>query len=166
MKAIVYASNTGYTAQYAAMLGEMTGLPVYTTDEACAAITAQDEVLYCSWLMAGTVHGYKKAAKTWNVKAVCAVGLCETGTRLEETRSAGKIPASVALFTVQGGYAPEKLHGIYKWMMKLVTRVLIKKIDDVDAPTDADRQMRRVLTEGGSYVCEDNLAAVLAYLNE
>ena len=28
ISAIVYASNSGYTAQYAKMLGEATGLPV------------------------------------------------------------------------------------------------------------------------------------------
>ena len=32
--AIVYTSNTGYTQQYAKLLGEKTGLPVYSLDEA------------------------------------------------------------------------------------------------------------------------------------
>ena len=32
MKAIVYTSNTGSTARYAAMLGQETGLPVYSMD--------------------------------------------------------------------------------------------------------------------------------------
>ena len=35
--AIVYTSNTGFTARYAAMLGERTALPVYSLDEAKAA---------------------------------------------------------------------------------------------------------------------------------
>jgi len=33
-KAIVYTSNTGYTAEYAKILGEKAGLPVYSLDEA------------------------------------------------------------------------------------------------------------------------------------
>ena len=31
---IVYTSNTGYTAEYARLLGEKTGLPVYSLAEA------------------------------------------------------------------------------------------------------------------------------------
>ena len=34
IQAIVYTSNTGYTAEYARMLGEKTGLPVLTLNEA------------------------------------------------------------------------------------------------------------------------------------
>ena len=32
--AIVYTSGTGHTRQYALMLGEQSGLPVYSLDEA------------------------------------------------------------------------------------------------------------------------------------
>ena len=32
--AVVYTSNTGYTAQYASLLGGETGLPVYSLAEA------------------------------------------------------------------------------------------------------------------------------------
>lgn len=31
---IVYTSNTGYTREYAVLLGEKTGLPVYSLEEA------------------------------------------------------------------------------------------------------------------------------------
>lgn len=33
-KAIVYTSNTGYTEEYARLLGEETGLPVYSLKDA------------------------------------------------------------------------------------------------------------------------------------
>lgn len=33
MKAIVYTSNTGTTAEYAKLIGEKTGLPVYSFEE-------------------------------------------------------------------------------------------------------------------------------------
>ncbi len=165
MKAIVYESNTGYTAEYARLLGEKTGLPVYTVAEAKTTLKAADEIAYCSWLMAGSIVGYRKAAKCFSIKAVCAVGLCETGSLLAETRSVNKLVEGISLFTLQGGYAPQKLHGIYKWMMKLVTKVLIKKIDQKETRTDADLQMRQVLTNGGSYVCVENLAEVVAYLD-
>ncbi len=34
MNAIVFTSNTGHTAKYAKILGEKTGLPVYSLKEA------------------------------------------------------------------------------------------------------------------------------------
>ena len=36
--AIVYTSNTGYTAQYAKLLGKKTGLPLYSLAEAGAKL--------------------------------------------------------------------------------------------------------------------------------
>ena len=60
--AIVYTSNTGYTRQYAKLLGDKTGLPVYFLDEAGAKLPPTTSVLYLGWLMAGKVQGYAKAA--------------------------------------------------------------------------------------------------------
>lgn len=39
LNAIVYTSNTGYTRQYAVLLGEKTGLPVYSLEEAASRTT-------------------------------------------------------------------------------------------------------------------------------
>ena len=41
IQAIVYTSNTGYTAEYARMLGEKTGLPVLTLNEAKKSLFAR-----------------------------------------------------------------------------------------------------------------------------
>ena len=54
IQAIVYTSNTGYTAEYARMLGEKTGLPVLTLDEAKKSLPARAPILYLGWLMAGS----------------------------------------------------------------------------------------------------------------
>lgn len=81
MKAIVYTSNTGSAAQYAALLAKETALPVYALAEAVKKLPRGTEILYVGWLMAGTVKGYKKAAKRFAVQAVCAVGMFETGTQ-------------------------------------------------------------------------------------
>ena len=70
---IVYTSNTGYTAEYARLLGEKTGLPVYSLAEAEQKLAAGNRVIYLGWLMAGKVQGYKKAAKRYKVQAVCGV---------------------------------------------------------------------------------------------
>ena len=43
---IVYTSNTGYTAEYARLLGEKTGLPVYSLSEAEQKLAAGNCVFY------------------------------------------------------------------------------------------------------------------------
>ena len=44
--AIVYTSNTGYTEQYAMLLGKATGLPVYALTEAEAKLAPGNHILY------------------------------------------------------------------------------------------------------------------------
>ena len=69
---IVYTSNSGYTAQYARLLGAALDLPV--TDAKWGADPHPGRaVIYLGWLMAGKVQGYAKAAKEFDIRAVCAV---------------------------------------------------------------------------------------------
>ena len=91
-EAIVYTSNTGYTAEYARMLGESTGLPVYDLNAAAVQLKPGTEILYLGWLMAGAVKGYKAAAKRYRVCAVCGVCMGATGSQLEEVRKANALP--------------------------------------------------------------------------
>ena len=50
--AIVYTSQTGFTARYAALLAERTGLPCRPLKEA-AALPRGTAVIYLGWLCAG-----------------------------------------------------------------------------------------------------------------
>ena len=45
LKAIVYTSNTGYTAQYAALLAKKTGLHAYTLEEAQGKLPDGAEII-------------------------------------------------------------------------------------------------------------------------
>ena len=119
---IVYTSNTGYTAEYARLLGEKTGLPVYSLDEAEQKLAAGNCVIYLGWLMAGKVQGYKKAAKRYKVQAVCGVGMGGNGSQLREVRKANAIPEKTPLFTLQGGFDINKLSGVYKLMMTIMVK--------------------------------------------
>ena len=110
--AIVYTSNTGYTAQYAGLLGKRTGLPVYSLTEAGAKLPAGNCVIYLGWLMAGKVQGYAKAAKRYRVAAVCGVGMGATGSQLADVRKANSLGDELPLFTLQGGFDMSRLKGI------------------------------------------------------
>ena len=62
LHAIVYTSNASNTARYAQLLGQATGLPVFSAQEAHKNLASGD-ILYLGWVMAGTVKGYQQAAK-------------------------------------------------------------------------------------------------------
>ena len=73
VNAIVYTSQTGYTRQYALLLGEKTGLPVYSLDEAISRLPGRTPVIYLGWVHASHIKGYASAAKRFAVCAVCVI---------------------------------------------------------------------------------------------
>ena len=163
---IVYTSNTGYTAEYARLLGEKTGLPVYSLAEAEQKLAAGNRVIYLGWLMAGKVQGYKKAAKRYKVQAVCGVGMGGTGSQLQEVRKANAIPEKTPLFTLQGGFDIQKLSGVYKLMMTIMVKTAGKGLAEKQDRTPDEDVMLKMLTQGGSRVSADNLAEVLAWVEQ
>ena len=163
---IVYTSNTGYTAEYARLLGEKTGLPVYSLAEAEQKLAAGNRVIYLGWLMAGKVQGYKKAAKRYKVQAVCGVGMGGTGSQLQEARKANAIPEKTPLFTLQGGFDIQKLSGVYKLMMTIMVKTAGKGLAEKQDRTPDEDVMLEMLTQGGSRVSAENLAEVLAWVEQ
>lgn len=159
MKAIVYTSNTGHTAQYAKMLGKMTGLPVYSLGETTKTLQKQTEIIYLGWLFASSVKGYRKAAKNYKIAAVCGVGLCDTGCLLDEVRKANALPQDMPLFTLQGGIDHSKLRGINKFMINMLVKSLSSKAER----SEDDERMLSLIKNDGNYVSEDNLFAVLKW---
>lgn len=164
IQAIVYTSETGTTAQYAHMLAERTVLPVYALKEAGSTLAAGTEIAYLGWVMASGVKGFADAAKRYRVRMVCAVGMAATGTQTDEVRKATAIPADTALFTLQGGFYLEKLRGMYRLMMRLMRKALIKQLSEKPNRTPADEDMIALLEHGGNRVSEANLAQPLAWL--
>ncbi len=164
--AIVYTSNTGYTAEYARLLGEKTGLPVLALDEAMTALAKGSTVIYLGWLMAGQIKGYKKAAKRYRVAAVCGIGLGATGGQDASARKANRVPDGVPIFTLQGGFDFARLTGIYRTMMKTFIKVVGGQLEaKTDRTADEDRVLE-LLHHGGSCVDEAHLAAVLAWIGQ
>ncbi len=156
--AIVYTSNTGHTARYAALLAEATGLPAFSIDDP-AAPPKGTPVIYMGWLMAGSVKDHGKAAKRYDIRCVCGVGLCTTGALLNEVRRAIRLRADIPLFTLQGGMDTDKLEGIYKKMIATLTKFMEKK----PRKSEADLEMLRLLKTGGDYVSAEALSDVLAW---
>ncbi|MGM9589338.1 MAG: flavodoxin domain-containing protein [Faecousia sp.] len=160
--AIVYTSNTGHTRQYALLLGEQIGFPVYSLDEANAQLSGGSPVIYLGWIHASHVKGYSKAASRFDLRAVCAVGLCDTGTLTDQVRKATSIPDGIPLFTLQGGIDRSRLKGMDKLMISMLTKGLTAQ----KQRSAQDNRMLELLGRDESYVSPENIAEVLQWYRE
>lgn len=161
MKAIVYTSKNGHTAEYAEILGRQTGLPVYSLKDAEKQIENGTPIIYLGWLMASRVMGLNKAKKKFKVSAVCGIGLCDTGTLLQEVQKANVLSEDFPLFTMQGGMDKDKLKGFDK----LLINMLEKSLASQKERTDADERMLYLLTHNANYVSENNTADFMKWYN-
>ncbi|MBQ2392141.1 MAG: hypothetical protein II306_10320 [Clostridia bacterium] len=164
IKAIVYTSNTGYTKEYAELLSKKSGLPMYSLNEANKALSKDTEIIYLGWLMASILKGYKKAAKRYKIAAVCGVCLGSTGSQLDSVSKSNAFPKNLPIFTLQGGYNKAKLRGVYKFMMGIVEKSLIKQISEKEIQTEDDKVILNMLQNGGSAVSEENLKDIFALM--
>ena len=161
MNAIIYTTNTGSTARYAGLLAEQTGLPVYSLTEAKKTVSTGAEVIYLGWIMAGAVKSYAEAAKRYRVRAVCAVGMGQTGTQTDSVRKKTAVPADIPLFTLQGNFDVKKLHGVYRPMMELMVKTAGKGLAEKSDRSMEEDNMLDMMLHGGERVKEENLSAVL-----
>ena len=163
MQAIVYTSCTGHTKEYAELLGKETGLSVYALKDAKHALPKDAEIIYLGWLMAGTVKGYREAAKRFSVKAVCGVGMAGTQAQIPDMRKTNRIPEDMPVFCLQGGFEMEKLHGIYRFMMQTMKKTVGKKLAEAETRTPEEEEMLDLLMNGGNRVSEKELSGVAGW---
>ena len=161
MNAIIYTTNTGSTARYAGLLAQKTGLPVYSLAEARNAVSTGAEVIYLGWIMAGSIKGYAAAARRYRVRAVCAVGMGQTGTQTDSVRKKTGVPAGIPVFTLQGNFDVKKLHGIYRPMMELMVKTAGNALVEKSDRTPEEDDMLDMMLHGGERVKAENLRAVL-----
>ncbi len=159
MDAIVYTSETGTTYEYAKILSEKTGIPLSSLSEAKKTLKENSDIIYLGWIMAGKVIGFKKADKLFNVKILCAVGMSADDKQTESIKKSGNI--SVPVFALQGGFNINKLHGIYKFMMKTMQRTAGKALAKKENKTPDEIDMLDMLLNGKSKVSENNLLPVI-----
>lgn len=163
---IIYTSNTGFTAQYATLLGEATGYPVYTLDEAQRTLPQETEAIYLGWVLASRISGLGKANHHFSLVAACGVGISPPGRRTLEALAKANGSRTFPLFYVPGGYAPDKLKGIYRSMLNLVLGGIRKKLAAKAERTEEDFKQLELITKGGSMVDSENLTSLLKWLEK
>ncbi|MBR1456492.1 MAG: hypothetical protein IJ594_04955 [Oscillospiraceae bacterium] len=150
IKAILYNTQTGSCKRYAEELSRTLVLPVYSVDDHPAI--ADGEVIYVSWVMAGSVVGYAKVKKQVPVAAVCAVGMAPAGPYgVKAGREKNKVPASVGYFCLQGGFNINKLPLPMKLIMQWKVKDIAKRLESKRAktPLSAQEQATYVMATRG-----------------
>ena len=165
MDAIIYTTNTGSAERYAKLLAQETGLPAYSLADAKDAVSEGTEVIYLGWISAGAIKDYAKAAKRYHIRAVCAVGMGQTGTQVESVRKKTAVPVNIPLFTLQGNFNVKKLHGIYRPMMEIMVKTAGKSLAAKKDRTPEEDDMLDMMLHGGERVRIENLSAVLDWYN-
>ena len=165
MNAIIYTTNTGSTESYAKLLAQKTGLPAYSFTEAKDAVPEGAEVIYLGWISAGAVKGFAKAAKRYHIRAVCGVGMGQTGTQADSVRKKSSVPANIPLFTLQGNFDVKKLHGVYRPMMEIMVKTAGKALAEKSDRTSEEDDMLDMMLHGGERVKAENLSAVLDWFS-
>lgn len=159
MRAIVYTSKSGHTAKYAQLLGELTELPVYSLKSAAKTLEHGSEIIYLGRIVASNIKGLKRAMRLFRPVAVCGVGLCDTGTIVDEVRAASALPQTVPLFTMQGGLDRSKLN-VFE---TLVINMLTKALSNQKERTETDDRMLYLLTHEVNGVCKENTAEFMKW---
>lgn len=75
---IVYQTNTGSSKEYAEILSQKISVPAVALSDS-SDISADEEIIFIGWLMAGAVQGLPQARERFSkIKCICAVGLMVT----------------------------------------------------------------------------------------
>ncbi|MCI8989826.1 MAG: hypothetical protein HFF59_03310 [Lawsonibacter sp.] len=156
---IVYRSNTGFTQEYAAMLGRAAQMKVLPL--AGAAGKVSEPVFYMGPLMAGHISGIDQAVKAFAVQGVCGVGMSPASQQVLETLAKANYVHGAPIFYLQGGWAPKKVGWLKRRMVNMVTRSTREALQDKGSRrTPEENRYLDFLLHGGSYVAFENLEAI------
>ena len=170
MKAMVYTSQTGFTQRYAQLLSQQVGVPAYSVKEAAGALPRESEIFYMGPIVAGGLKGLEKIMHRYTIRGAALVGMNPVGNGelwTEASINGGYSDGGARIFYLRGGYAPERIKGFTRLLMRQMARSVNKKIlAKGDQATDQDREMLELFQKGGDFVRPENLAEIVRWWQE
>lgn len=163
MDAIVFVSNTGFTAKYAEMLSAELGYAAMTLKDAKAKLAKGSEIIFLGWISAGLIRGLGKARKLYEVKAVGGVGMGMYTDKVQADLIRQNKLEAIPAFYLQGGLNMNKLKGFNRFAMKMMGAIMSKTMqkDASNLPPDT-ADMLDAIKNPKDYVSADKLAAMLS----
>ena len=162
---VVYCSHTGYTREYAQLLGRAERLRVYSLEEARNQLEPGGQVFFFGPLMAGTVTGLKEARRRFDVLGVCGVGMSPPSPQVLETLARRNETGELPLFYLQGGWAPDRVGWLKRHMVQMVTRSIRRQLEEKGEGRTPEEQVQlEFLIRGGSFVRPEKLQPIRDWL--
>ena len=162
---IVYRSNTGFTREYAEMLGKAEKMKVCPLAEAQGKVGPGETVFFMGPLMAGHISGVDQAVKQFAVKGVCGVGMSPASQQVLDTLTRANYVPGAPIFYLQGGWAPKKVGWLKRRMVGMATRSMREALQNKKRTPEEDKQLDFLL-HGGSFVAYDNLSTIQDWIKE
>lgn len=164
---IVYRSNTGFTRQYAEMLGKAEKMKVCPLSEAQGKVGPGETVFFMGPLMAGHIAGIDQAVKKFTVRGVCGVGMSPASRQMLDTLSKANYVPGAPIFYLQGGWAPKKVGWFKRRMVGMATRSMREALRNKGSQRtpEEDKQLDFLL-HGGSFVAFENLGTIRNWMKE
>ena len=138
-QAAIYLSPTQFsdkqsTAYFAAAelrnyISRITG-GLFEIKEAKKQLPAGADIFYMGWLKAGELKGLSSVVERYRIRGAAIVGMSPTGNGslwTEARINGGVSDSGTRLFYLQGGYAPEQLKGLDRFLMKMTVRSVVKQ---------------------------------------
>ncbi len=155
---IVYASKTGFTKKYAAMLSEKLGLTMMDVKE-LSKVPKESEVLYLGWMKVGKVQGLRKM-KGYKVVAICGSGTGRSAEPSEEEVKRRNGLENIPFFYLRGGCRPLRdLKGMDKVMLSMFVKAMRKNAEK----DERQKEAVEIIVHGFDGVNEENLIPVLEW---
>lgn len=162
---IVYKSNTGFTKEYAEMLGRAEKMKVCELSQARRG--KETEVFYMGPLMAGHIGGVDQAVKCFDVKGVCGVGMTAPENIVFADLCKVNYVPNAPIFYLQGGWAPKKVGWLKRRMVNMATRSRREALQAKGSRRTPEEQAElELMLEGGSRVAFENLSAIRGWMEE
>ena len=163
---IVYTSNSGFTQQYAEMLAKAEKMKCYELYDADKVLERGADILYMGPLMAGHIQGID-AAKKYNIRAACGVGLSPPGQQVLYTMSKANYLANAPIFYLHGGWDPKQMGPMQRRMVDMVTKNIRRELQAKGKNrTEWEERYLDMLLKGGSFVAYENLKTIREWLKE
>ena len=162
----VYHTDTGFTREYAMLLSRAEGVRICSLEEAGYQLQPGERVLFLGPLMAGTIKGLKKARQLCEVVGVCGVGMSPPGPQVLEALKQKNGTGELPLFYLQGGWAPDRVGRVKRYMVGLATRSIRRALEEKgDNRTPEEQAQLEFLISGGSFVRPEHLAEIRAWMH-
>lgn len=164
ISSIIYNSLTGSCEKYANLLSAALHIPAKPLGD---YVKPDGKVIYIGWTFAGKIAGYKKAAEKYDVVAVVQVGMAGGGENSAETaRAQNGIPASIKVFSLQGGFYMDKLPLPFRLIMKLKNKQIAAGLNKKPSRNEREQALLNMATTGSGDPPAWNVDEIVAWCGE